>query len=50
MVHCQFQDYPFGLSENPGLSKKNATRMLRHCTTSQKIAGLIPDDIIGIFH
>jgi len=23
---------------------------LRHCTTSQKVAGLIPDDAMGIFH
>ena len=23
---------------------------LRHCTTSRKVAGSIPDDIIGIFH
>jgi hypothetical protein len=23
---------------------------LRHCTTSRKVAGSIPDDVIGIFH
>jgi hypothetical protein len=23
---------------------------LRHCATSRKVAGSIPDDIIGIFH
>jgi hypothetical protein len=23
---------------------------LRHCATSRKVAGLIPDDDIGIFH
>ena len=23
---------------------------LRHCATSQKVAGLIPDDVVGIFH
>ena len=23
---------------------------LRHCTTSQKVAGSIPDGVIGIFH
>ena len=23
---------------------------LRHCATSQKVAGLIPDGVIGIFH
>ena len=26
------------------------TRWLRHCATSRKVAGSIPDDIIGIFH
>jgi len=23
---------------------------LRHCATSRKVAGSIPDDVIGIFH
>jgi hypothetical protein len=23
---------------------------LRHCTTSRKVTGSIPDDVIGIFH
>jgi len=23
---------------------------LKHCATSQKVAGLIPDGVIGIFH
>ena len=23
---------------------------LRHCATSRKVAGLIPDGVIGIFH
>jgi hypothetical protein len=23
---------------------------LRHCTTNQKVAGSIPDGVIGIFH
>jgi hypothetical protein len=23
---------------------------LRHCATNQKVAGSIPDDVIGIFH
>jgi hypothetical protein len=23
---------------------------LRHCTTSRKVAGLIPDDVVGFFH
>ena len=23
---------------------------LRHCATGRKVAGLIPDDVIGIFH
>jgi len=23
---------------------------LRHCATSRKVVGLIPDDVIGIFH
>ena len=26
------------------------TRCLRHCATNQKVAGLIPDGVIVIFH
>ena len=29
---------------------KYLTPLLRHCTTSRKVAGLIPDGVIGIFH
>jgi len=29
---------------------KRPTAILRHCATSRKAAGWIPDDVIGIFH
>jgi len=32
-----------------GITFKGSTR-LRHCATSRKVADLIPDDVIGIFH
>jgi len=41
------------LFENQGATSKFRTRCrswLRHCTTSWKVAGSIPDCVIGIFH
>jgi hypothetical protein len=33
-----------------GLYKKFGAHGLRHCTPSRKVAGSIPDGVIGIFH
>ena len=30
--------------------KQRVTRWLRHCATSRKVAGLIPDAVVRIFH
>jgi hypothetical protein len=32
------------------LSKVSVAKWLRYCTTNQKVAGPIPDGVIGIFH
>jgi hypothetical protein len=32
------------------LSLANVARWLRYCTTNRKVAGSIPDGVIGIFH
>jgi len=39
--------------DNNNNSNNKGTRwrsLLRHCTTSRKVAGSIPDGVIGIFH
>jgi hypothetical protein len=33
-----------------GDSLNGARGWLRHCATNRKVVGLIPDDVIGIFH
>jgi hypothetical protein len=43
--HCHF--HRLGLIYTGGTRWRS---WLRHCATSQKVAGSIPDDIIGIFH
>ena len=44
----------WGLNENPSTSQEERDprwhSWLRHCATSQKVAGSIPDGVIGIFH
>ena len=38
--------------QNAGLTtgRRGGTRWLRHCATSLKVAGSIPDGVTGIFH
>jgi hypothetical protein len=35
---------------NPGPPSQILAQWLRHCAANQKVAGSIPDDVIGISH
>jgi hypothetical protein len=43
---------PIPLFPESYIAKMGTTvaQWLRYCATNQKVAGLIPDDVIGIFH
>ena len=40
--------HKMGNNERPGGTRWGS--LLRHCATRRKVAGSIPDDVIGIFH
>jgi len=35
---------------NKGGARGGGVSWLRHCATNRKVAGLIPDEVSGIFH
>jgi hypothetical protein len=42
--------FPLPLCPSRRWSTPSWRNWLRHCTTSRKVAGSIPDGVIGIFH
>jgi hypothetical protein len=43
MRHIAIRDLPIGVT-------LLVAQWLRHCATNRKVAGSIPDGVIGIFH
>jgi hypothetical protein len=43
-------DYTYNYLKHIAIRGRRWRSWFRHCTTSRKVAGSIPDEVIGIFH